>query len=276
MGKQRSPHIPGMSAVFTGIGDFTAGQNARGTLREWVFGVTISGTVLYDADTRRIRVRGGDCCIIRPHHSQYWRVPGVEEGGSGRWRTCYCAFTPHPHWHAWLNLLATEELRVFRCSTRQLRGRVARALKRAHAVRTRGGRYADELSMHYIERALLLCVQDVCAAPSSDTIDPRIQKAVDVLTLNPNEPVRLDQLARRCHLSRAHLWSLFQRQIGTTPLQFQERRRIEEAQRRLRLTLDPVRAVAIACGFEDARYFSTRFRKQTGMTPREYRKKQPS
>jgi AraC-like DNA-binding protein len=269
--RPQAPYIPGVTPIFTDLGDFRSGDSARGTLPDWGFAITCAGAVLYDADTRRLTARPGDCCITRPGHPQYWRVPATGEGGPGRWRILYCIFTPRPHWHAWLNVLATEGLRLFRPQTRARRREVFRALKRGHTLRMRGGRYADELAMHYLERALLLCARDSSLTLLESAIDPRVQKAVDHLTLNPHEPIRLEQLARRCHLSRAHLWMLFQRQIGTTPLQFQERRRIEEAQRRLRSTLDPIRAIAAACGFEDARYFSTRFKKQTQMTPREYR-----
>jgi len=260
-----------MALIYTGVGEFRGGESARGTLREWVFGITIAGEVIYDADTTRLRSRTGDLCIIRPQHTQYWRVPGRLEGGKDRWRCIYCVFTPRAHWLPWLQTLAKNELTVFRLSSRLATRKAYSALRRAHAIREQKKPRADEYAMHYLERVLLLCM-DSLAERDPSTLDPRIKNAVDILTRDPNEPLRLEQLAKRCHLSRAHLWLLFQRQVGTTPLQFQERLRIQEAQRRLRSTLDSIGMIAAACGFDDARYFATRFKKQTGMTPRQYRR----
>jgi AraC-like DNA-binding protein len=40
----------------------------------------------------------------------------------------------------------------------------------------------------------------------------------------------------------------------------------------LRMSMDSVRSIASACGFEDPKYFATRFKHETGSTPRAYRK----
>ena len=52
--------------------------------------------------------------------------------------------------------------------------------------------------------------------------------------------------------------------------------RLQNAKRLLRSTGMSITEIAYAVGFSDSNYFSSVFKKHTGMTPGEYRSKQPS
>jgi AraC family transcriptional regulator of arabinose operon len=251
--------------------EFKTPASAKGRVMAWSFGLTLGGHVLFDADTRRILCGAGEWWLIRELHPQYWRVATPEDGGTGKWRVVLSAFAPRPHWLPWLQIVGTEGLRAFRCSSEKVRRQIYKHFQRAMHFSQSALPHKHDLAMHALEAALMACWHDTVAREEDRKLDPRIKAAIEILNSESSRALKLAQLARRCHLSRSHLAGLFRKQVGTTPLQYQERKRIEDAQRMLRISLEPVRRVALACGFENTRYFSTRFKRRTGMTPREYR-----
>lgn len=66
----------------------------------------------------------------------------------------------------------------------------------------------------------------------------------------------------------------FREETGMTPLEYITKLRINEARELLiRSTFKSVEAVSELCGFNDCFYFSKVFKKHTGYSPRDYRKK---
>ncbi len=78
-------------------------------------------------------------------------------------------------------------------------------------------------------------------------------------------------MARTSNLSVSRFAHLFRTQLGTTPQQFVERRRLDAACRLLELTTRPVTSIAAEVGFTNPLYFSTRFRAHTSHSPTQYR-----
>ncbi len=66
----------------------------------------------------------------------------------------------------------------------------------------------------------------------------------------------------------------FLREAGVSPGQFREQRRISRAIELLRYTQLPHREIAEILGFEDALYFSRRFKHAVGISPRTYRQRE--
>ncbi len=71
----------------------------------------------------------------------------------------------------------------------------------------------------------------------------------------------VSQLSRDCNAA-----------FGASPLRIIHKRLIDEANRKLAYTPWPVSQIAEALGFSDVAYFSRFYRKQSGMTPSQYRK----
>jgi AraC-like DNA-binding protein len=88
--------------------------------------------------------------------------------------------------------------------------------------------------------------------------------------------LRVEELARRHHVSVSHVYTLFER-IGTTPAAYLREQRLLAAQLMLS---DPRHArlatsdIAAAAGFLDRRTFERAFRRQYGMTPGRWRRAQ--
>jgi AraC-like DNA-binding protein len=87
-------------------------------------------------------------------------------------------------------------------------------------------------------------------------------------------PAQLDVpgLARAVNLSVSRFAHLFREQLGVSPQQFVERRRLDAACRLLELTRRSIASIAAEVGYPDPLYFSTRFRRHTGTSPSDYRR----
>jgi AraC-like DNA-binding protein/mannose-6-phosphate isomerase-like protein (cupin superfamily) len=85
--------------------------------------------------------------------------------------------------------------------------------------------------------------------------------------------VCLDSAAKKVGLSSAGLRARFKAETGYTWHEYLMHRRIEEARRRLANTQAFIIEIAHDLCFSSSQYFATVFRRETGMTPGEYRDK---
>ncbi len=103
-------------------------------------------------------------------------------------------------------------------------------------------------------------------------MDPRIRQAIALMRDDLGRELDVDDLAARSGLSRAHFFSLFQRDTQVTPLVYANVLRFEAAVRRLSLGNEPVSTVALDLGFSAPGHFARFFRQHLGITPTEYRR----
>lgn len=85
--------------------------------------------------------------------------------------------------------------------------------------------------------------------------------------------ITLPELARLCCVSATHLDHIFKKATGLSPLQYAQTLRIDEAKRFLADPTESIRAIADRLEFHDIGYFSRRFKKVTGLSPTDFRKK---
>lgn len=102
--------------------------------------------------------------------------------------------------------------------------------------------------------------------------DNRIAKTVLYFRKHLNEAIELEKLAEISCLSKDHFIRLFKKELGTTPLQYINQKKIEKAQLLLITEELAVKEIAFQLAFDDYSYFSRLFKKTTGVTPQEYRR----
>jgi AraC-like DNA-binding protein len=85
------------------------------------------------------------------------------------------------------------------------------------------------------------------------------------------ERLSLTALAAEAAMSRYHFLRSFRQVVGMTPHQYVLRTRLHRAAVRLRLSDEPVSAVAFDAGFNDLSSFNHRFRRIMGDSPSVYR-----
>lgn len=102
--------------------------------------------------------------------------------------------------------------------------------------------------------------------------DNRIAKTVLYIRKHLNEAIELEKLAEISCLSKDHFIRLFKKELGTTPLQYINQKKIEKAQLLLITEELAVKEIAFQLAFNDYSYFNRLFKKTTGVTPQEYRR----
>jgi len=83
--------------------------------------------------------------------------------------------------------------------------------------------------------------------------------------------VTVPEMARAAGTSSRTLARRFEEQLGTTPLRFVQRLRVERAVQLLETTTRSIEAVASDVGYADAAAFRRVLRRETGRSPREFR-----
>jgi AraC-like DNA-binding protein len=81
----------------------------------------------------------------------------------------------------------------------------------------------------------------------------------------------IGDIAAHCGLSLSRFAHLFKDEMQRTPQQYLEARRMEQARNLIRFSNLPIGDVARVCGYEDPFYFSTRFKRAFGRSPRAFR-----
>ncbi len=97
-----------------------------------------------------------------------------------------------------------------------------------------------------------------------------IKKYIDI---QPDGYVTLDDLINKFHFSKQYIIRIFNARYGITPGEYIINRRIAIAQSLLKKTNLSVKDISEQLNFCDATYFADFFRKRTGQTPLEFRKK---
>jgi AraC-like DNA-binding protein len=106
-----------------------------------------------------------------------------------------------------------------------------------------------------------------------DPVARRLEVARRFLEANLEEPLTLEDIARRACLSKYHFLRVFKDAFDDTPLRYLRRRRLEAAERLLTRTELPVTAVCFRVGFESLGSFSSLFRRHAGLSPIEFRRR---
>lgn len=88
------------------------------------------------------------------------------------------------------------------------------------------------------------------------------------------EDLNLDQLAEQCGLNKYYLVHSFKKATGTTPINYLNQLRLQEAEKLLKTTGLPVAKVAQEVGFSSPSGFSQSFRRCHGVSPAGYRQAQ--
>ena len=100
-----------------------------------------------------------------------------------------------------------------------------------------------------------------------------MEEAVAYFHEHFSQDLRVDAYARSLHISTAWFIHAFTRHTGQTPNQYLLSLRIASAQSLLEQTGDTVTEIAAIVGYDNPLYFSRLFKKQTGLSPRQYREK---
>ena len=107
----------------------------------------------------------------------------------------------------------------------------------------------------------------------TDTMEKEVSYAIYYFRDNFNKEINVDEYAQSLNISVSWFIRCFRQITGMTPLQYVINLRISNAQMLLETSDYTISQIAESVGYENALYFSRLFHKQTGISPKEYRKK---
>jgi transcriptional regulator GlxA family with amidase domain len=100
----------------------------------------------------------------------------------------------------------------------------------------------------------------------------RFAELIPWVMRNLQEDLSVNTLARRTCMSPSHFNRAFKSVFGSTPAEFVETLRINEAKRRLSVPKRTLDTIAASVGFSDAKAFRRAFERRLGAKPRNYLK----
>lgn len=123
---------------------------------------------------------------------------------------------------------------------------------------------------------LLLALSLHIESDEPDTSDPAVATAVRLIESKLSRPCRIDELAEAASISRASLTKKFKAATGYTIAEYGRNRRLRAVADFLSMdNTIRLRELAAATGFANEFHLSKVFKKQYGVSPRQYRKERP-
>jgi transcriptional regulator GlxA family with amidase domain len=108
---------------------------------------------------------------------------------------------------------------------------------------------------------------------TKDHKDEKILKAQHWFEENYGRTGSIDAVAKQMGISPRHFKRRFRKATGVPPLVYLQNVRIEMAKQKLENTRKSVNEITYCIGYEDSSTFRKLFKRETGLSPAEYRKK---
>lgn len=108
---------------------------------------------------------------------------------------------------------------------------------------------------------------------SSNVFSEHIEEAIRYMRNNLDQKIDMDELASHVHLSHSGLIWKFKQELNTTPSQYLILLRLRHAKQLLLNYSYNISEVSAMCGYQNPYYFTNVFRKYTGRSPTEFRRK---
>lgn len=99
----------------------------------------------------------------------------------------------------------------------------------------------------------------------------RIEQSIAYMAQHLDKPLQVATLAAQANISPSHFFALFKRRIGSAPMDYFTRLRMQRACRLLERTSLSVKEVASELGYNDPFYFSRVFKSVNRLAPSDYR-----
>ncbi len=99
-----------------------------------------------------------------------------------------------------------------------------------------------------------------------------VRKAMAFIHEHFAEPITRREIARHVSIAEDYLTYCFRQELGTTPIKYLQRYRVNRARSLLRESDTTITEIARMVGFSDSGYFSRIFHRETGMSPEAFRR----
>ncbi|HEV7301531.1 MAG TPA: arabinose operon transcriptional regulator AraC [Tepidisphaeraceae bacterium] len=234
---------------------------------DWLMIYTVAGRGRFGHAGGDAIAKHGDVTLLRPGTLHDY---GVEEALQ-QWELLWVHFHPRAAWLEWLGWPEDAPgLMTLRLGSDAVSHRVRQRFVDMNALYVGPHRHARHLAMNALEEIVLTC-DGVNPLTQQVKIDARIRDAMEHVARHLADRHTVEDLAEVGGLSVSRLAHLFREQTGRTPQQFVETQRINRATQLLELSGKSIKEIAHELGFENPFYFTLRFKKHVGVSPKAYR-----
>lgn len=238
-------------------------------IKDWVFILTLEGHAVFRNRGKEIVSQRGDFIAIKPGTPHDYGI----DPEPGHWKDIWIHVKPRAHWLEWLNFPEPLPGHLHRKVPDWAMAEIEEAMRQVERYTHERSTLGTDWAMHHLEGLLLKLRPHPF---TSQPLDQRIMKAVGWLSEHYKSPANLIQLARLSGLSRSRFCQLFRQEIGLTPGEFLELQRLERAANLLLMTNLQIAEISEQHGFHCPFYFSLRFKKHYGQSPKAYRQSKGS
>ena len=143
-----------------------------------------------------------------------------------------------------------------------------------HEVNNRS-EYYEEACRHYLNLILIEIQRNTQINydyPSKEKNNRDCTFVKEYLDDHFTENITLDLLSKESKMNKYYLVHSFTKHFGCSPISYLNEKRIEESKNLLETTNHSIASIASMIGFSSQSYFSQSFKKNTFMTPNEYRR----
>lgn len=258
--------VAGLTPIIKGNPfDFTI-ERPKG-MKGYILNMTSEGQGSIFSGDKEFNVKEGDLLLFPAStpHFYHRKVDSVS------WFHHWIYFRPKGIWADWLTwhenkygVYLTQNLAL------HIRQDLEKLFTEITSVSKSTKAYHDELALNLLEQLLIrckLCQPDVV----SKSLDPRIVKVMNLLSINLNKNFNNKELADFICLSPSRLGHLFLDEIGITISQWRIEQRITRAKQLLVTSNHNINQISFMVGYDDPLYFSRIFKKKAGVSPKQYR-----
>ncbi|MDD6211871.1 MAG: AraC family transcriptional regulator [Clostridiales bacterium] len=132
---------------------------------------------------------------------------------------------------------------------------------------------SPEQLLDIYKRAVLDFTKRVHENKSDVLMSEKTKNAIDYILRHLHYDISLKSIAENAGLSETYFSALFKKETGETVSEFIQKSRVKEAQSMIQYSEYSLMEIGQYLGFCSQSHFSKTFRKYTGMTPGQYRKK---
>lgn len=115
-------------------------------------------------------------------------------------------------------------------------------------------------------------LKQVAIESSQNDTESRLHYVLHYIQEHLTEKIAVDALSRKAYLSRNIFYKWFKEQFGISPLEYINQERIKLAKKLLTVKGSNIADVSDRCGFSDPNYFIRLFKKEEGITPKNYQR----
>jgi AraC-like DNA-binding protein len=99
-----------------------------------------------------------------------------------------------------------------------------------------------------------------------------VRKVMAYIHEHHAEPISREDMAAYVGVSARHLTRCFNQEVGVSPITYLSRYRVMQAKRLLEAGDKSITEIAEAVGFSSSNYFADAFRREVGLSPRDYQR----